>query len=198
MATTARYVSDEDLLDAPRDGQKYERVDGEMRVSPAGARHGAVIVRLTLRLGAFVVERKLGHLFDSSTGFRWPARQPDRPDNVRCPDLSFVARGRFPDERVPIGFASLAPDLAIEVLSPGDRPGDVLEKVGEYLQVGTRLVWVVDPEQRSAAVYRSPTDLRVIGDSDALDGEDVVPGFSCSLADVLGSSFSDALSQAPV
>lgn len=185
MATTSRYVTDEELLQAPRDGQKYERVDGEMRLSPAGYRHGAVIVRLTIKLGAFVAERKLGYVADSSTGFRWPGRKADQPDNVRCPDLSFVATGRFPDEREPVGFSTVPPDLAIEVLSPGDRPGDVLEKVGEYLDVGTRLVWVIDPEKRSAVVYRSLTDVRVIGESDSLDGEDVVPGFSCPLKDVL-------------
>jgi Uma2 family endonuclease len=186
MPTTTRYVTDEELLRLPRDGQKYERVDGEMRMSPAGFRHGAVILRLAIRLGAFVADRRLGHLADSSTGFRWPGRNPDRPDNVRVPDLSFVAAGRFPDEREPIGFPALAPDLAVEVLSPGDRRDDVLEKVGEYLEVGTRLVWVIDPEGRAAVVYRSLMDVRVLGESDALDGEDVVPGFSCLLRDVLG------------
>ena len=186
MATTTRYATDEELLQAPRDGQKYERVDGEMRVSPAGFRHGAVIVRLTIRLGAFVAEHKLGHVVESSTGFRWPGRNADRPDNVRCPDLSFVAAGRLPDEREPVEFAALAPDLAVEVLSPNDRRGDVMEKVGEYLDVGTRLVWVIDPEKRTAAAYRSLTDVRVIGEADVLDGVDVVPGFACPLKDVLG------------
>jgi Uma2 family endonuclease len=186
MATTSRYVTDEELLQAPRDGQKYERVDGEMRVSPAGFRHGAVIVRLTIRLGAFVAERKLGHLVDSSTGYRWPGRHPDRPDNVRSPDLSFVAAGRLPDEREPVGFPALAPDLAVEVLSPDDRRGDVLEKVGEYLDHGTRLVWVIDPEKRTAAAYRSLTDVRVLRETDALVGEDVLPGFECLLSDILG------------
>jgi Uma2 family endonuclease len=186
MATTTRYVTDEELLQVPRDGQKYERVDGELRVNPAGFRHGAVILRLAIRLGAFVAERKLGHMADSSTGFRWAGRKSDRPDNVRVPDLSFVAAGRFPDEREPLGFPALAPDLAVEVLSPGDRYGDVLEKVGEYLDNGTRLVWVIDPGKRTAVVYRSLTDVRVIGEADMLEGQDVVPGFACPLKDVLG------------
>jgi Uma2 family endonuclease len=170
----------------PRDGQKYERVDGEVRVSPAGFRHEAVGTALVARLWMFVHERKLGHVVGSSAGFRWPGRKPDRPDNVRSPDVSFVAAGRFTDERWPTGFAELAPDLAVEVLSPGDRPADVLEKVGEYLGVGTRLVWVIDPEKRTALAYRSLTDVRVIGAADGLDGEDVVPGFACPLKDVLG------------
>jgi Uma2 family endonuclease len=186
MATTSRYVTDDELLQAPRDGQKYERVDGELRVSPAGARHGAISLRLAARLLAFVTERKLGHVLDSSTGFRWPSRLADRPDNVRSPDVSFVAVGRFPDEREPVGFPALAPDLAVEVLSPDDRRSEVLEKVGEYLDNGTRLVWVIDPDKRTAAIYRSVTDVRVIAEPDALDGEDVVPGFACTLKDVLG------------
>ena len=186
MATTSRFVTDEELLQAPRDGQKYERVDGEMRVSPAGARHEAVIVELTGRLWAFVTERRLGHVFGSSLGFRWPGRNPERPDNIRSPDVSFVAAGRFADGRPPVGFIPFAPDLAIEVLSPSDRRGDVLEKVGESLDAGARLVWVIDPEKRTAVVYRSLTDVRVIGEADALDGEDVIPGFACPLKDVLG------------
>jgi Uma2 family endonuclease len=186
VATTTQHITDEDFLRMPRDGQKYERVDGQIRVSPAGFRHGAVIVRLTVRLGAFVAEHKLGHVVDSSTGFRWPGRHADRPDNVRSPDVSFVAVGRLPDGREPAGFAALAPDLAVEVLSPGDRRGDVLEKIGEYLDVGTRLVWVIDPEKRTAAAYRSLTDVRVIAEGDSLDGEDVVPGFACLLGEILG------------
>jgi Uma2 family endonuclease len=186
VATTAHRITDEDLLRLPQDGWKHELVDGEIRVSPAGARHGAVAVRLTLRLRAFVVERKLGHIFESSAGFRWPGRKPDQPDNLRSPDLSFVAAGRFLDEREPVGFVEFAPDLAVEVLSPDDRRRDVLEKIGEYLDAGTRLVWVIDPEKRTGAVYRSLTDVRVLGDADALEADEVVPGFACLLRDVLG------------
>lgn len=186
MATTTRYVTDEELFQTPRDGRKYERVDGEIRVSPAGARHGAVIVRLTLALGGHVARRALGHVFDSSTGFRWPGRKRDAPDNVRSPDLSFVIAGRFPDESLPVDFVNLAPDLAVEVLSPSDRRGDVLEKVGEYFDAGTRLVWVIDPERRTAAAYRSLTDVHAIATDGSLDGEEVVPGFSCRLKDLLG------------
>ena len=186
MDTPTGFVTDEELFHAPRDGQKYERVDGEIRVTPAGFRHGAVSLQLGARLLAFVTERGLGHVVDSSTGFRWPGRKPERPDNVRSPDVSFVAAGRFPEERWPVGFAALAPDLAVEVLSPNDNSRDVLEKVGEYLHAGTRLVWVIDPETRTAAIHRSLEDVRVVREAELLDGEDVVPGFACPLKDVLG------------
>jgi Uma2 family endonuclease len=186
MATTMRFVTDQDLLKAPRDGRKYERVDGEMRVSPAGFRHEAVGAALLARLWTFVAERHLGHVVGSSCGFLWPSRQADRPDNVRSPDVSFVAAGRFPDEEWPVGFAALAPDLAVEVLSPNDNTRDVMEKVGEYLHAGTRLVWVIDPETRTATIHRSLMDVRVVGEAGLLDGEEVMPGFTCRLSDVLG------------
>jgi Uma2 family endonuclease len=180
MATTMRPVAtEEDLLRTPRDGRKYELVDGQIRMSPAGSRHGRVCMRLGARLHVFVEERHFGYVFESSTGFRLPG------GNVRVPDVSFVAMGRFPGDRPPVGFPDLAPDLAIEVLSPDDRSRDVLDKVGEYLQAGVRLVWVLDPERCTAAVHRSLTEVRRLGPDDSLDGEDVVPDFQCRLADVI-------------
>ena len=179
MATTTRPATEQDLLLTPKDGQKRELVDGQIRVSPAGARHGLVCVRLVRRLAAFVEDGRLGYVFDSSTGFRLAG------GNVRLPDVSFVAKGRFPNEQIPEGFGGLAPDLAIEVLSPDDRSRDVMDKVGEYLQAGVRLVWVIDPRQRNAAIYKSLTDVRTVGPDEALDGEDVVPGFRCRLGEVI-------------
>src|SRR5947209_4956137 len=141
-AGTSRPAATEaDLLRMPSDGWKYELVDGEIRMSPAGTRHGQVCANLVLSIGTFVKQHRLGYLFDSSTGFRLPG------GNVRLPDVAFVARGRFKSERVPDGFGDVVPDLAVEVLSPDDRARDVLDKVGEYLQAGVRLVWVVDPRR---------------------------------------------------
>jgi Uma2 family endonuclease len=181
MASPTRTPATEaDLLRMPKDGRKYELVDGQIRVSPAGAPHGKVCVKLLLRLGSFVEERRLGHVFDSSTGFRLPG------GNVRSPDLSFVARGRFPsDERVPEGFPDVAPDLAVEVLSPEDSSRDVLDKVGEYLQAGVRVVLVVDPKHEKATAYRSLADVRTFVASDVVDVSDVVAGFAFALSDIL-------------
>ena len=105
--------------------------------------------------------------------------------NVRSPDASFVSTGRFPNDRVPDDFATLAPDLAVEVVSPGDRPRHILDKVSEYLEAGTRLVWVIDPRIAKAAVYRSLSDVWELGAEDGFDGEDVLPGFSCPLSEIL-------------
>jgi Uma2 family endonuclease len=183
--STLLPITDEDLLRLPHDGRKRELVDGGIRLSPAGGRHGQISVELLVRIHAFVRERRLGVVFDSSTGFRIPGRQVGQQD-VRSPDVSFVAAGRLPGERAPAGFVELAPDLAVEVLSPDDRRREVLEKVGEFLDAGTRQVWVLDPEERTAAVYRSLTDVRRLGESDSLDGGDVLPGFTCALRDIFG------------
>jgi Uma2 family endonuclease len=179
MATMAHKAATEsDLLRTPDDGRKYELVDGEIRVSPGGAQHSQVCVLLVARLLGFAAERRLGHVFESSMGFRLPG------GNVRSPDVSFVAAGRFPDDRAPVDFANLAPDLAVEVVSPGDRPRHVLDKVGEYLEAGVRLVWVMHPQSRRAVVYRSLEDVRELNDADELDGQDVMPGFRCRLSDL--------------
>ena len=172
-------ATEADLLNAPKDGRKYELVDGEVVMSPAGSRHGAVCARLITRLGPFIEQRRLGYLFDSSTGFRMPN------GNVRLPDVAFVARGRFEGGKVPEGFSPVAPDLAVEVLSPDDRPRHVLDKVGEYLDAGVPLVWVVDPKTRTATVYRSLTNVRMVVEDGDLDGEDILPGFRCPLADIV-------------
>jgi Uma2 family endonuclease len=177
-ATPMRGATEDDLRTTPRDGRKYELVDGQIVASPAGTRHGLVSVRRTTRLQSFVEANDLGYVLESSTGFRLPG------GNVRSPDASFVARERF-GSGVPEGFADVEPDLAVEVLSPDDRPRMILDKVGEYLQAGVRLVWAIDPKASRAVVYRSLTDVRELKAADDLDGEDVLPGFRCSLAEIL-------------
>jgi len=182
MATTTRtrrIATEDDLRAMPEDGRKYELVDGEIRVSPAGDRHSVVALTLGARLLAYVKEHRLGHVMGADAGFRLPS------GNVRSPDVSFVAKGRFPNDRPAEDWGSLAPDLAVEVVSPGDRPRYVLDKVGEYLAAGVRLVWVIDPAKQKATIHRSLTDARTIVGDEILDGEDVVPGFQCRLRDVV-------------
>ena len=177
MGATKAWT-DTELMQLPDDGYKYELVDGALVVSPAGGRHGRTIVQLTIRLGAFVAARGLGEVFDSSTGYRLPG------GNLRVPDLSFVATSRLPGGRAPVGFLYVPPDLAVEVLSPDDRPRLVADKVNEYLAVGVRLVWVIDPETEQATVHRSDGTTLEIHSTAPLDGEHVVPGFTCLLSEL--------------
>ncbi len=178
MATARTTITDEELLRLPEDGNRYEVVDGELRMSPAGLLHERIVARVIILLGLFVRQRNLGEVFGSNVLYVLPS------GNKRGPDASFVACGRLEALRDAV-FPQLAPDLAVEVLSPGDSPRRVLDKVGEYLQAGVRLVWVIDPATRSAAVYRSLTDVRHVADADELAGDDVVAGFRCRLSDLL-------------
>jgi Uma2 family endonuclease len=103
------------------------------------------------------------------------------PDTVRAPDVAFIRVDRLPPG-THSGFADFAPDLAVEVLSPSDRPGEVLAKVADWLTAGTALVWTIDPERRRARVYRADGSDTVLSRDDLLEGEDVLPGFRVSIA----------------
>jgi Uma2 family endonuclease len=181
MPTAEPVITDEELLQLPRDGCKYEVVDSALvRMSPAGWRHERIIIRLASVLQHHVEAHGLGDVLGSSALFVLPS------GNKRGPDVSFLAAGRLQAEAADRPFPELAPDLAVEVVSPNDSPRQVLDKVGEYLQAGVRLVWVIDPERRQATAYRGLTDVRVVGQDGTLDGEDVLPGFRHPLAAILG------------
>lgn len=171
----------EDLLQFQDPGKTAELVRGVLVVrEPPGTRHGAKAARLTVRVGAFVEQHALGEVFAQDTGFKIATD----PDTVRAPDVAFVARDRL-EQITDEGYAELAPDLVAEILSPSDRPGDVLEKVGQWLSAGARLVWVLDPERGQVRVYRADGSVTVLGLNEMLDGEDVLPGFQCPVRDIL-------------
>lgn len=167
------------------DHHRYELVAGALRVcEPPGGTHGQVAARLCYRLTGFVEEQRLGVVLVES-GFILQRG----PDTVRGPDVSFVAADRLPAAGVPASFVPLAPDLAVEIRSPDDRAAAVAEKVANYLDAGTRLVWVVDPAGREVTVYRADRSTTQLSDSDWLDGEGVLPGFRCWIGEVLPSRF---------
>ena len=179
--TDTLYTPD-DLLAMP-DGDQYELVDGRLvERKEMGARAAYVGSQLMLLIGNHNRERKLGRIFTSDAGY-----QAFPNNRVRKPDLSFVRRGRLPGERVPEGNIKVAPDLAVEVISPTDIHYETDRKVEEYLQAGTRLVWVVNPEVRTILVYRLDGSIIGLREKDTLDGEDVLPGFRCSVSDLFES-----------
>ena len=149
---------------------------------PAGYRHGAVTARLTKLLMDVVDDRGLGRMLAAGTGFQLATD----PDTVRAPDVAFVRRERLPSPE-PAGYAALAPDLVVEVLSPGDRPGETLRTVADWLKAGSRLVWVVDPNRRVVHVYRQDGSEALIAEPRVLSGEDVVPGFEGRLGEIMGA-----------
>ena len=178
--TQPALLTADDLMRLQPPDKHTELVRGVMVVrEPPGFRHGGIAVNLAFVICQYVRARNLGRVL-SATGYVLFSN----PDTVRGPDVSFVRHERVPDP-IPRGYARFAPDLAVEVLSPDDRPGEVLEKVADYLNAGTHLVWVIDPDRRQARAHRANGTVSVIIYSDELDGEDVLPGFSCPLAQVL-------------
>lgn len=168
----------EELLRLNLPDKRTELVRGVLLVrEPAGYQHGHVAMRLGAAMHRHAEINGLGRVFAAETGFTI-ARQPD---TVRAPDVSFISSGRLPHPP-PRGFAELAPDLAVEVLSPDDRPGDVLEKIADWLKAGTRLVWVVDPVRHTARVYRADGTEAMVEQNGILHGEDVLPGFAWAVA----------------
>ncbi|HEX6186060.1 MAG TPA: Uma2 family endonuclease [Pyrinomonadaceae bacterium] len=180
MTTLQRSTASE-LFEMPDDGFRYELVKGELRrMSPSGWEHGEVVVNITLLLGQYVKVNELGACGGAETGFKIASD----PDTVRAPDLSFVTRERRPEGNARKKFFSGAPDLAVEVISPGDTRSEVKEKVEDWLGAGTRAVWVVDPRQRTVSVYRLTADVTHLSEADELDGGEVVPGFRCKVSEI--------------
>jgi Uma2 family endonuclease len=181
MIETLQRSTASELYEMPDDGFRYELVKGVLRrMSPAGSEHGATIVNITVLLAQYVRTKKLGVCFGAETGFKIASD----PDTVRAPDVAFVRRERIPESGIPKKFWPGAPDLAVEVISPGDTRREVNEKVADWLEAGAQAVWVINPKQRGVTVYRSVTDVTRVSEGDELDGGEVVPGFRCKVSEI--------------
>ncbi|HEX8502177.1 MAG TPA: Uma2 family endonuclease [Pyrinomonadaceae bacterium] len=179
--TTLQRSTASDLYAMPDDGFRYELVKGELRrMSPSGSEHGSVVANITVLLGQYVKATKLGVCFGAETGFVIASD----PDTVRAPDVAFIRRERIPESGITKKFWPGAPDLAVEVLSPGDGRGEVDEKVADWLAAGARAVWVINPKRRDVSVYRPTADVTRLSEADELDGGEVVPGFRCEVAEI--------------
>jgi Uma2 family endonuclease len=144
-----------------------------------GAVHSRVVVNLLVELQAYVKAHDLGSV-ETECGFRLSLDEP----TVRGPDVAFIARERLPAE-LPRGFWPFAPDLAIEVASPSNSLSELQTKVLEYFDAGSRMVWVIDPETRTALVYHSPREITLLRDADSLEADPVIPGFHIALSTIL-------------
>jgi Uma2 family endonuclease len=162
------------------DGYRIELSAGRLVREPLpGPRHGRIGVKLGARLDAFAVRHRLGLTFGEA-GF---VLYRD-PDTVRGPDLSFVSHARLPPQGYAGTFWHMAPDLVVEILSPSNRWADMRRKAMEYLDAGSRLVWLIDPARRCATVYQPEAEPLHVDAAGVLDGGDVLPGFSLPLAEL--------------
>lgn len=175
-------VTAEELLALPTGmGKRYELVEGELRVmSPAGWRHGQIASNLSTLLGSYIRSHQLGRGFCAETGFLIGRN----PDTVRAPDFAFIAKEHLPASEPTEAYWPGAPDLAVEVLSPDDRTGEVDEKINAWLNAGCAAVWVIDPALETVMIYRSRTDVVVRTSGEVLSGDPVVPGFSCPVSEL--------------
>ncbi len=142
------------------------------------ARHGIVAFEIASLLRQHVERHELG-LVVMACGF---VLSRD-PAVLRGPDVAFIGQARMPAE-IPSGWWPFAPDLAVEVVSPSNTASYIETKVLEFLDAGTRMVWVIDPKSRTARIYQG-NEARIVREHDTIDGDDVVPGFSVSLSSLL-------------
>ena len=163
------------------DNNNYELIDGRLVEKDMGGEASFVGWRIGTLVGRYLDDHPCGWGLQSNAGYQC---FPHRPNLVRKPDVSFIRRGRLPGERIPRGNIRIAPDLAVEVVSPNDLYYEVDEKVTEYLHAGVSLVWVVNPDARTVHVYRPDQTVSRLDAGDELDGGTVLPGFRCRVAEL--------------
>jgi Uma2 family endonuclease len=161
--------------------KEYELVAGQPEEKTmGGARHSGIGVRLSARLVYHVEAHQLGGVYGPDATFRIG-------ENQRIPDVAFVAATRFPVEGEPEGIWPMAPDLAVEIISPNDLYERVISKVEEYLAAGVRQVWLISPEHKTVTIYSSPTHTTILTEVDDLVSEALLPGFRCRIAELFRS-----------
>jgi Uma2 family endonuclease len=193
-------LTPEELLKSP-DGKHYELVDGTLVERKMSALSSLVAIYVSQVLGAYCKEKGLGWVFDSELGYRcfsW------KPKQVRRADVSFIRLDRYSLAQVmQRGYVSIPPDLAVEVISPGDLVLELNQKLEEYLRAGVKLVWVIDPQLRVVWVHHPDGRSRRLLETDEIMGEDVIPGFRCSVGTFFppapaNESVSETAPQSPV
>ena len=173
MTTKRKLVTADELLLMPREGKRYELVRGALiEKMPTGDPHRIAVFRIANALGNYIEANDYGEGGAGEPGYRLERE----PDTVRAPDVVWIAPGRIPAGT--LGYPELAPDLAVEVKSPGNSNREMAAKAGMWLSYGSREVWVADPERVAITVYRPNAAPVTLGEDDVLDGGDLLPGFS--------------------
>lgn len=177
-AATDLTIDEFMVLDTPEG--KAELVRGELRLTPSpGPRHGVVVANLTFLLGQYVRSTGSGRVLTESC-----YELVQLPRTVRAPDVSFVRTERLPAGGLGDAQLKIAPDLAVEILSPSETAARLDEKLEDYAASRVPLVWVIDPERRSVRVIAVEAPVRWLREGDTLDGGSTIPGFACPVSDL--------------
>jgi Uma2 family endonuclease len=181
LETTQRVNADQFWQMSQSDDIHQELIHGEIHeMAPTGWLHGDVTSILSMHIQSHVLSNKLGRVTAAETGFRL------NDDTVLAPDIGFIRAERVP-EKLPDGFVPLAPDLAVEVMSPSNSASEMSQKIKLFFQHGTQLVWVVHPTTKKMDVYQSidgETKVDFLDINDTLTGGEVLPDFSLSLSEL--------------
>ena len=174
MVTALKLITAEELLAMPRgEGRRYELLRGVLVEKMAtGDPHGDAVTRIAFYLTGYAEGNDYGVVRSGEPGYRLERD----PDTVRAPDVAWIAPGRIPPGTQ--GYPELAPDLAVEVKSPGNSYAELAAKAGMWLSYGSRQVWVADPERVTITVYRPYQEPLILGEDDTLEGGDLLPGFA--------------------
>ncbi len=172
-----QLITGEELLEMPGIGP-CELVEGRIvPMSPTGGKHGLIEATVVYELKAFVDQKKLGWVLTGEAGI-FTKRNPD---TVRGADIAFISKKRLP-QGAPAGFLEVAPELVVEIISPGNPRKEIDKKIKEYLNIGVKWVWLIDPKNRSCMVYRSQTDVQKLTENDSLVGDEILAGFEIKIA----------------
>ena len=184
-ATSTALMTAEELMQLPRGYFRAELINGELITMPLPRLpHGRAAMRLGMSLGQFVLDHDLGETYITDVGFQLT----QNPDTVVGPDISFISKERLEQAGDVTGYWQGPPDLAVEVYSPGARPGKVSKRISRLFSFGTKQVWIVDLKHSTVKVYRSPSDVTTFSGSDYLEAQDILPGFRISLDKIFGST----------
>ncbi|HEX9373460.1 MAG TPA: Uma2 family endonuclease [Roseiflexaceae bacterium] len=168
-----------DLLARSDEENRYELVRGDLiMMSPASPAQGRYAGRLTGALSPYVDDRDLGEVYTAEPGFQL---QPEPDPVIRAPDVAFVRKERIPPAEQQSGYWPIAPDLAVEIISPSETATSIQDKVQDYLAAGTQLIWLVFPSQKIVVEHHGSGQVRQYGLEDSLDGAEVIPGFRYAL-----------------
>jgi Uma2 family endonuclease len=179
MAVQERLYTAAELLALPREGKRYELLKGTLiEMAPTGEIHGVLTAELAFLLTAFVRQYDLGRVYGAETGFKLA----ENPDTVVGADAAFVSKARL--KPLKEDYFDGAPDLAVEVMSPGNTKTEMHEKVKAYFEAGARLVWFVFPKARAVYAYTDATTVTILTENDTLTGGDVLPGFAVKVSEI--------------